>query len=96
MAGLPIPLNTAPSDLGGEFRNAGRVKFPGIRQVREFTLGHNTAGKAADEGAVAPSEGTVDIDAMVTQLLDESASVLKALREAKELHFSPAAATQNI
>jgi hypothetical protein len=33
---------------------------------------------------------------MVTQLLDESTSVLEALREAKELHFSPAAATQNI
>ena len=65
MAWLLVPLSAVLRNLGGEFRNTGSVQFAGPGQVQQFTLGHNTVGKAVFEGAVGPSEGADDIDAIL-------------------------------
>ena len=63
---LRIPLSAVVHDLGGELRNAGSVKFSGIRQVQQFTLRHNTVSEDVDEDARGCSVGTGGFDAVVS------------------------------
>lgn len=83
-AGLPVPY-----DLGGELRNAGNVQFSCNRQVQQFVVRHNAVAKAVDKGAVVPSEGADDIDAMVSQRLDNGTDLFETPCEAKaDLHLA--------
>ena len=91
MAGLLIPLSAILRDPGGVLRNAGSVKFSGIRQVPQFTLRHNTVSEDVGECALGCSEGTGGFDAVVSRRLDNSGSVLKAPHEAKGFIIFPSA-----
>jgi hypothetical protein len=87
MAALLVLRIAVFHDFGDELRSAGSVKLSGIRQFQEFTLHHNTVGKAVDESALACSVRTGDLDAVVSQRFDNSSDIFWAFREAKDLHL---------
>ena len=85
--GLLVLRRAVFHDFCDELGNARSVKFSSVRQVEQFTLGHNGAGQDVDGDALGRSVRTCSRDAAGVQSLDNGTGVCEALGEAKELHL---------
>jgi hypothetical protein len=73
--------------LRGKLRK-GNIQIFGIRQVKEFTLRHNTIREGVNDGAFGSLVRASDFDGMVSQSLDDSSDAFGPPREAKNLHLA--------
>src|SRR5260370_38207062 len=88
IGGLLVLRRAVFHDFCDELRNARGVKFSSVRQVQQFTLGHNGAGQDVNEDALGRSVRTCSLDTAGAQSLDNGTGVSEALGEARELHLA--------